>query len=324
MYGPNQDSPEFYTDLAFQKINDWSPDFSIFAGDFNVVLDPSIDTKNYQQINNPNAMQALKDQIQQNNLIDIWRELHPHQRTYTWQKYNENKQSRLDYFLISASLLPFIQSAKIVPSYCSDHSGIELEVDFSKFVRGRGFWKFNTSLLSDPQYVEKIKSVIKRVVAQYAIINGNHNFYESVSEEILNDFYSNSTPESLQFCTLKINHQSFLDVLLLEIRRETIAFSAKKKRERLANELLLVSTIEKLEIELAAVQNDVNFEIINTNLQTKKAELENIYAFQAQGAFVRARAQYKNEGEKPTRLFCSLEKHNAVQKHIPKLFIEKK
>ena len=33
--------------------------------------------------------------------------------------------------------------------------------------------------------------------------------------------------------------------------------------------------------------------------------------------------QYKNEGEKPTRLFCSLEKHNAVQKHIPKLLIEK-
>ena len=51
LYGPNQDSPEFYTDLAFQKINEWSPDFSIFAGDFNVVLDPSIDTKNYQQIN---------------------------------------------------------------------------------------------------------------------------------------------------------------------------------------------------------------------------------------------------------------------------------
>ena len=202
LYGPNQDSPEFYTDLAFRKINDWSPDFSIFAGDFNVVLDPSIDTKNYQQINNPNAMRALKDQIQQNNLIDIWRELHPDQRTFTWQKYNENKQSRLDYFLISASLLPFIKSAKIVPSFCSDHSGIELEIDFTKFVRGRGFWKFNTSLLYDSQYVDKIKNVIKRVVAQYAIINGNHNFYESASEEILNDFYSNSTPESLQFCNL--------------------------------------------------------------------------------------------------------------------------
>merc|ERR1712208_133009 len=100
------------------------------------------------------------------------------------------------------------------------------------------------------------------------------------------------------------------DVLLLEIRRETILFSAKKKKERQASELVLVATIEKLEIELAAEQNDVNFEAINANLQAKEA-------------FVRARAQYKSEGEKPTRLFCSLEKHNAVQKHIPKLIVEK-
>ena len=98
LYGPNNDTPEFYNDLVFKKIVDWNPDFSIFAGDFNVVLDPSIDTKNYQHVNNPNAMQALKDQMQQYNLIDIWRELYPDNRTYTWQKYNENKQSRLDFF----------------------------------------------------------------------------------------------------------------------------------------------------------------------------------------------------------------------------------
>ena len=58
-------------------------------------------------------------------------------------------------------------------------------------------------------------------------------------------------------------------------------------------------------------------------MQVNKIELENIYAFQAQGAYIRAKARYKIEGEKPSRLFCSLEKHNAVQKHIPKLIVEK-
>ena len=48
-----------------------------------------------------------------------------------------------------------------------------------------------------------------------------------------------------------------------------------------------------------------------------------MYAHQAQGAFIRAKARYKMEGEKPSKLFCSLEKHNGVQKHIPKLIIEK-
>ena len=51
-------------------------------------------------------------------------------------------------------------------------------------------------------------------------------------------------------------------------------------------------------------------------------ELENLYAYQAQGAFIRAKARYKVEGEKPSKLFCSLEKHNGVQKHIPKLIVE--
>ena len=51
----------------------------------------------------------------------------------------------------------------------------------------------------------------------------------------------------------------------------------------------------------------------------KRNDLETIVAHQAQGAFVRARARYKIEGEKPTRLFCSLEKHNSIQKYIPKL-----
>ena len=78
LYGPNQDSPQFYSELAFKKIQDWQPDFSIFAGDFNVVLDPQKDTKNYNQINNPQAMQTLKDQIEQHNLVDVWRELHPY------------------------------------------------------------------------------------------------------------------------------------------------------------------------------------------------------------------------------------------------------
>ena len=53
LYGPNTDEPAFYSDLAFKNIIDWSPDYSIFAGDFNLVLDPSKDTKNYL----PQAMQ---------------------------------------------------------------------------------------------------------------------------------------------------------------------------------------------------------------------------------------------------------------------------
>ena len=50
---------------------------------------------------------------------------------------------------------------------------------------------------------------------------------------------------------MKINPQSFLDVLLLEIRRVTITYSAKKKRDRQENELLLIHQIEALGNQVA-------------------------------------------------------------------------
>ena len=59
------------------------------------------------------------------------------------------------------------------------------------------------------------------------------------------------------------------------------------------------------------------------NSGKERLELEEIYDIQAQGAYVRARAKMKTEGEKPTRLFCSLEKFHSNQKHIPKLQVEK-
>ena len=139
----------------------------------------------------------------------------------------------------------------------------------------------------------------------------------------MHDFYSSTNDEALQFVNLKINHQSFLDVLLLEIRRVTISFSARKKKNRLANEQLTLASIEQLEAELAAELDGEKFHDLNEKLQSKRIELDNLYAFQAQGAFIRARARYQIEGEKPSRLFCSLEKHNAIQKHIPKLVVEK-
>ena len=50
--------------------------------------------------------------------------------------------------------------------------------------------------------------------------------------------------------------------------------------------------------------------------------MEEIIGYQAEGAYVRARAKYKVEGEAPTKFFCSLERHNAFQKYIPKLIID--
>ena len=144
---------------------------------------------------------------------------------------------------------------------------------------------------------------------------GDPNFFENATNQVLQEFYDSSSPESLQHVNLKISPQSFLDILQLEIRGFTIKYSSRNKRNRLAQELLLIEEIELLESKINVCNDDTNFQLINQKLHSKKEELENLYSYQAQGAYIRAKARYKIEGEKPSKLFCSLEKHNGMQKH---------
>ena len=73
---------------------------------------------------------------------------------------NSNQMARLDFFLISVDMLAYTTRSNILPGYRTDHSLISLSLSFNNNERGKGFWKFNTSLLHDGEYVKLIKSVI--------------------------------------------------------------------------------------------------------------------------------------------------------------------
>ena len=144
IYGPNRDNPDFYTEIStFVKDNN-NP--TILAGDFNLVLDPDIDTKNYVNVNNPKAREELLNMITECNLVDTWRELNLETFKYTWRKKNTNKQARLDFFLISDCLVMDVTDAKILPGYKTDHSLISIEFKFGTFSPGKSYWKFNNSV----------------------------------------------------------------------------------------------------------------------------------------------------------------------------------
>ena len=162
IYGPNEDCTHFFGNNVFNCIDEWEPDFSLFVGDYNVTLCPDLDNRNYIRDNNPHARPVLKNKMNEYGLVDIWRELYPQEKIFTWRKFGQNKQARLDYFLLSSSLVPYVQDAKILPGFNSDHSVIMIDVDFSKFVKGKGFWKFNTSLIKDKEYTDLIKTTIKK------------------------------------------------------------------------------------------------------------------------------------------------------------------
>ena len=67
---------------------------------------------------------------------------------------------RLDFFLISSSLLGNVTNANILPGFKTDHSMVSIHLKTNQNPRGPGFWKFNTSLLSDIDYINVIKETI--------------------------------------------------------------------------------------------------------------------------------------------------------------------
>ena len=56
----------------------------------------------------------------------------------------------------------------------SDHSVVMIEIELiGSNKRGRGFWKFNNDLLSDPNYVQLTKNIIKNVKENTFLENKN-------------------------------------------------------------------------------------------------------------------------------------------------------
>ena len=300
IYGPNSDNPNFFKNMQ-DILEQNSADYSIVCGDFNMVLNPELDTYNYLYINNPKARTAVQNMIDSEDLIDIFRQNYPQTRRYTWRKRNPIKQARLDYFLISNQMSNIIKSCNIKAGYRSDHSIIELEIILNKFIRGKGLWKFNNSLLKDKEYLTLVNKIIEEEVIKYAIPVYNNKFVANYCN------YGN--------ITLTIDWDTFLELLIMHIRGETIKFSSRLKQKTNLKEEELIQDIEHLERTSSL---DTHLDL----LEDKKVELEQIRKSRLKGELVRSRIQWLSEGEKPSKYFCNLEKKNFLAKTIRSVQLE--
>ena len=139
-----------------------------------------MDCYDYLHVNNPKARDTLLDIIRDDSLIDCWRDLNLEKKEFTWFRKNTNKKGRLDFFLISESVMTFVEDAKIMSGYRTDHSIISLMIYLDKFVKGSTYWKMNNSLLKDPFYVQLIKETNIRTKHQY--IEPGHIFGKYITE----------------------------------------------------------------------------------------------------------------------------------------------
>ena len=155
-----------------QHIGISAEDCVIIGGDFNVTLS-NIDKKGGSNKIKQKVVEKINTLCTLYDLQDIWRIKNPDKMCYTWRRKSPLIQCRLDYFLTSVHLQENVISSNIIPGVKSDHSAINLDIktNLEGLKRGPGYWKFNTSLLNDPNYTNMLKQNIVKWKQEYKNID---------------------------------------------------------------------------------------------------------------------------------------------------------
>lgn len=100
------------------------------GGDFNFVENPVIDRTSSNQ-GGTSGIEEWKEVSDDLKLLDVFRNFHPRQRSYTFRSAAHKMQTRIDRWYTSEVALPFVSSCQHVPltSVISDHqAGVEVNL----------------------------------------------------------------------------------------------------------------------------------------------------------------------------------------------------
>ena len=303
LYAPNKDSPEFFANI-WEKVLSYNNADYIVCGDFNTVRDYSKDTYNYARNNNPKAKDEVERGMALLSLTDEWRALNPESFKFTWWTNHPSKKARLDYFLISQSILSLASDCHIRPRYRSDHAPVVLKLHINNHTPGPGPWRLNVDLLQNEEVIKLVKKEILLIKSTYAVTPYHPDYVDSIPMK------------DIEFL---IDESLIWETLLTQIRGVLIRFASSLKRQRCKREETLSKKIESLE-------NNINTNNSNPNQMTELAlaneQLVKLREEKLKGAKIRSRANCVENGEKPSQFFLQLEKSNNVNKCFKELHLD--
>ena len=283
VYGPNVDDAVFYDNL-FTDLEENIHNPTIMGGDLNICL-TEMDKQGGRTFNlsHRNSRETLLQRINTYNLADIWRIRNPEKRQFTWRQRAIAVACRLDYFLISDSLVNVVDSIDISHGFRTDHSFIQIKIGNENIKRGPGFFKLNTSLLTDKRYIDTIRNLITRKKTEY-------------NEQQL-------APDLTW------------EMIKLDVRGESVKFAKNKNKDREKH-------IKELEKRLYDLEQEIDKDNIETTneIEHLKTELKKHYDIKIKGTLTRAKVRWLKDGEKNSKYFIGLEKRNYLNKTIKCLY----
>ena len=208
----------------------------------------------------------------------MWRKTFPNRKQYTWRQLSLKIYSRLDYWLISSAVYPYIKSVDIKPVINCDHNAVSIKLKVKSKKRGKGYWKFNNSLLKDEVYKSNIQNIIRKVNTEFKFFDKRMKW---------------------EMCKIKIKEFSMKYSIDVEKNRKKYIVNLENEYKELSKELDNNSCTNNIE-----------------KIKNVKKKIDKWYEHQCKGAFVRSRARWLEFGEKSTKYFLQLEKAKGKKKEV--------
>ena len=99
--------------------------------------------------------------------MDSFRHFNPDSKAYTYRNKKGTLRGRLDYGLISPSLIPYVKKVTHTPhNYddVSDHASFSITLDITESKRGKGLFRCSPTVHKDPTYQKLIRNTIRKTI----------------------------------------------------------------------------------------------------------------------------------------------------------------
>lgn len=153
VYAPNDKQIPFFK-MIFTKLDPFVEGTLILGGDFNLPLNPELDTSQGKTRISLKNLRVLKKTLQRFHLVDVWRAMNPTVKDFSYFSKIHQTYSRIDYILITQRDLGLIRKIEYEQCIFSDHAPLRATFKFGPNLKTPGVWRLNESLLAKKENIE--------------------------------------------------------------------------------------------------------------------------------------------------------------------------
>lgn len=283
IYAPNWDDAGFINTLV-SKIPNLNSRYAIFGGDLNCVMNPIMDRSNPKAFSLSKKAAAIANFMNEIGCLDPWRFANPNGKIFSFFSHAHQSYSRIDYFFVDKTLLPYVKNVDYSAIVESDHAPVLLDIHVPSQTPSRSFWKFNMNLLSDEQFCQHIDNALESFITT--------NKLSCVSSSLL------------------------WETLKAVIRGEIISYSSSFAKKIKCEQDKLIESIKKIDRQYSIsptselYKDRLTLQTQYNLLSTEKTERD----------ILRSRGHVYEHGEKASRLLAHQLKSKSASKQIFQIY----